>query len=231
MQRLLLASTSTVHGKPYLTYILPELQEFFSGVSEILFIPFARPSGLTHEAYTKIAKKAFAEIGIAVRGLHEFDDPVKAIKKAQGIFTGGGNSFVLLNTLYQFQLIPVLKEAVLQGIPYFGTSAGSNIAGPTIRTTNDMPIVYPPTFDALGLIPFNINPHYLDPDPESTHMGETRETRIKEYHFFNSLPVIGLREGSWLNVQGDRITLKGTLPARWFSLEEIKEIPSGAVLN
>jgi dipeptidase E len=216
MKNLLLASTSTVHGKPYLSYLFEALKNHFKGVDSIIFIPFARPSGLTHDAYTDVAKKAFAKIGIKVKGLHEFLDPIKAIEKAQGIFTGGGNSFVLLNELYTINVIDVLKKVINNGTPYFGTSAGSNIAGPSIKNTNDMPIVYPPSFEALGMIPFNINPHYLDPDPTSKHMGETRETRIKEYQFFNTIPVIGIREGSWLEVKGNTIILKGELPARWF---------------
>ena len=220
MKRLFLASTSTVHGKPYLTYILPELVRFFKGIDEILFIPFARPSGLTHDEYTAVARKAFASINIKVKALHECKDPIKAVKEANGFFTGGGNSFVLLNELYQLDVLPVLRESILNGTPYFGTSAGSNIAGQSIRNTNDMPIVYPPSFDAIGVIPFNINPHYLDPDPTSKHMGETRETRINEYQFFNKIPVIGLREGSWLEVKGKEITLRGELSARWFEMDK-----------
>ena len=231
MQRLILASTSTVHGKPYLTYILPELAQFFKGIDEILFIPFARPSGLTHDEYTAVARKAFATINIAVKGLHECKDPIKAVQEAKGFFTGGGNSFVLLNELYQLEVLPILKEAVLNGIPYFGTSAGSNIAGLSIRNTNDMPIVYPPSFDALGAIPFNINPHYLDPDPTSKHMGETRETRINEYQFFNKIPVLGLREGSWLEVKGKEIILRGELSARWFETgKETIELSEGTII-
>jgi dipeptidase E len=231
MQQLFLASTSTVHGKPYLTYILEELAVFFKGVDEIVFIPYARPSGLTHDEYTAVAQKAFASIDIVVKGLHEFQDPIKAVKEAKGFFTGGGNSFVLLNELYKLNILSVLKEAVLCGTPYFGTSAGSNIAGPSIKNTNDMPIVYPPSFDSIGAIPFNINPHYLDPDPNSKHMGETRETRINEYQFFNNIPVIGLREGSWLEVNGDTIILRGNLTARWFETsKEPIEIPSGRTL-
>ena len=231
MQRLILASTSTVHGKPYLTYILPELAQFFKGIDEILFIPFARPSGLTHDEYTAVARKAFATINIAVKGLHECKDPIKAVQEAKGFFTGGGNSFVLLNELYQLEVLPILKEAVLNGTPYFGTSAGSNIAGLSIRNTNDMPIVYPPSFDALGAIPFNINPHYLDPDPTSKHMGETRETRINEYQFFNKIPVLGLREGSWLEVKGKEIILRGELSARWFETgKETIELSEGTII-
>jgi dipeptidase E len=220
MKKILLASTSTVYGKPYLSYLFDTLKQHFAGVSEVLFIPYARPSGMTHDQYTETAAKAFAEIGIKIRGIHAFQDRVKAIREAQGFFTGGGNSFVLLNDLYKDNQIKVLREEVLKGKPYFGTSAGSNIAGPTIMNTNDMPIVYPPTFEAMGLIPFNINPHYLDPVEGSTHMGETRETRIDEYLVFNDIPVIGLREGSWLEIEGDSVVLKGRHTARWFEREK-----------
>ncbi len=216
MRRLLLASTSTVHGSPYLSYLFEALKAHFKGVSEIVFIPYARPSGLAHDQYTAIARKAFAQIDVKVTGLHEFENPIQAIKEAQGFFTGGGNSFVLLHDLCKIKALPVLKKAIEKGVPYFGTSAGSNIAGVNIMNTNDMPIIYPPSFDALSMIPFNINPHFLDPDPNSKHMGETRETRINEYQVFNTIPVMGLREGSWIVVEGDRITLKGKLQARWF---------------
>src|SRR5690606_28392361 len=136
------------------------------------------------------------------------------IKNAEAIFVGGGNTFVLLYQLYKNNLITVLKDTVKKGIPYLGTSAGSNICGLTIKTTNDMPIVYPPSFNAISLVPFDINPHYLDPDSNSKHMGETRETRIQEFHHFNTQPVIGLREGSWLHVNNNSIILKGDLTAR-----------------
>ncbi len=138
---------------------------------------------------------------------------------------------MLLNELYALAVLPHLRKAITSGIPYFGTSAGSNVCGPSIRNTNDMPIVYPPSFDALAMIPFNINPHYLDPDPTSKHMGETRETRIKEYQFFNDIPVIGIREGSWVEVVGDKITLRGVLKARWFETgKEPVELETGSSL-
>ncbi len=216
MKNILIASTSTVYGKPYLTYILPELARFFNGVTEILFIPYARPGGITHDEYTKIAGEAFEKIHIKVKGVHEFNDPIEAVQQAKGIFCGGGNTFVLLNALYENKIISALKNAVNHGTPYFGTSAGSNITGQSIKTTNDMPIVYPPSFDALGFIKFNINPHYLDPVEGSTHMGETRETRINEFLTQNDLPVIGLREGSWLVVNDMEVRLKGELNARLF---------------
>ena len=216
MKKLIIASTSTIHGSGYLEYLLPTLKEHFKNCTEIIFIPFARPSGITHDEYTAIAKKAFATININVKGLHEYEDYTSALKNAQGIFTGGGNTFLLVSQLYKQQVLTPLKEVVAHGIPYLGTSAGSNICGLTMNTTNDMPIVYPPSFSTLGYVPFNINPHYLDPDPTSTHKGETRETRIKEFHQFNTVPVVGLREGSWLYVNGNTITLEGTLDARIF---------------
>ena len=216
MKKLIIASTSTIHGSGYLEYLLPTLKEHFKNCTEIIFIPFARPSGITHDEYTAIAKKAFATININVKGLHEFEDYTNALKNAQGIFTGGGNTFLLVSQLYKQQILVPLKEVITNGTPYLGTSAGSNICGLTMNTTNDMPIVYPPSFSTLGYVPFNINPHYLDPDPTSTHKGETRETRIKEFHKFNTVPVVGLREGSWLYVNGNTITLEGTLDARVF---------------
>jgi dipeptidase E len=231
-KNMIIASTSSLHGSDYLDYLLPELRIHFENCKTILFIPFARPSGITHEEYTKKVFVAFAKIGIAVKGIHEFEDALTAIKKAEGIFTGGGNTFLLVAQLYKNNMMNALTEAVKSGTPYLGTSAGSNICGLTMQTTNDMPIVYPPSFKTLGLIPFNLNPHYLDADMQSKHMGETRETRIKEFHSFNTVPVLGLREGSWLDVKGDKIFLKGNLAARLFQQNQIpEEINSGADLS
>ena len=216
MKRILLASTSTVYGGTYLSYLQDELIDFFTGIDEILFVPYARPSGITHDEYTQIAQQFFNRVGKRIVGLHTFADPKEAIRQGKAIFTGGGNTFVLVNQLYGLEVMDVLREAVENGTLYMGTSAGSNIAGQTMQTTNDMPIVYPPSFKTLGLVPFNINPHYLDPDPQSKHKGETRETRIKEFHVFNDTPVIGLREGSWLRVEDEKVSLKGDLTARIF---------------
>ena len=216
MKRILLASTSTVYGGTYLSYLQDELIDFFTGIDEILFVPYARPSGITHDEYTQIAQQFFNRVGKRVVGLHTFADAKKAIRQAKAIFTGGGNTFVLVNRLYGLEVMDVLREAVENGTLYMGTSAGSNIAGQTMQTTNDMPILYPPSFKTLGLVPFNINPHYLDPDPQSKHKGETRETRIKEFHVFNDTPVIGLREGSWLRMEDEKVSLKGDLTARIF---------------
>lgn len=220
MKSIIIASTSTLHGGNYLEYLLPTLQSHFKNCSTILFIPYARPSGISHDEYTKKAVQAFASINIKVQGIHEFENPEEAIQNAEGVFTGGGNTFLLVTQLYKNKIMQLLAEKVKNGTPYLGTSAGSNICGLSMQTTNDMPIIYPPSFQTLGLIPFNLNPHYLDPDANSQHMGETRETRIKEFHAFNAIPVLGLREGSWLEVKGNKITLKGALKARLFKQNE-----------
>ena len=213
---MIVASTSTIFGSGYLEYLLPTLEKHFANVKSIVFIPFARPGGISYEKYTALAKKAFAGIHINVKGLHEFDNYKAAILEAEGIFTGGGNTFELVNQLYKQEVLTSLKIAIEKGVPYLGTSAGSNICGVSMMNTNDMPIVYPPSFKTLGCIPFNINAHYLDPVKDYTHMGETRETRIKEFHVFNDTAVLGLREGSWLEVNDNSITLQGKYTARLF---------------
>ncbi len=227
--RLLIVSTSKIHGSEYMSYLLDEVKDFFR-TDEIVFIPYARPSGISYDEYTAAPRKAFAEIGIKVKGLHEFEDAAEALRHAKGIFTGGGNTFLLLKTLYENDLIHVLREVVGRGTPYMGSSAGSNITGLSISTTNDMPIVYPPSFEALQFVPFNINPHYLDPDPDSKHQGETRETRIKEFHHFNTQPVIGIREGSWLRLEKRKLELRGEHTARLFEAgKEPREVEPGDV--
>ncbi len=216
MKHIIIASTSTIYGSGFLDYLLDELAIFFKPAKHILFIPYARPGGISYDEYTQKAKNAFSKINKNVIGIHEFENPNEAINNAEAIFVGGGNTFVLTYQLYKNNIVASLQNAVKQGTPYLGTSAGSNICGLTIKTTNDMPIVYPPSFKALSFVPFNINPHYLDSDTTSTHMGETRETRIQEFHCYNTPPVVGLREGSWLYVNNNTITLKGNLSARIF---------------
>lgn len=216
MKNLIVASTSTIHGGTYLSYLFPEIAQLFSETKEVLFIPYARPGGISHDKYTEIAQEAFSKIGKKIIGIHSLENPMEAIKNAKGIFIGGGNTFVLVSQLYKKNILEVLREAIFNGLPYLGTSAGSNICGTTMNTTNDMPIVYPPSFKTLGVIPFNVNPHYLDPNPTSKHMGETRETRINEFHTQNTIPVIGIREGSWLQVKNNTILLKGSHTARIF---------------
>lgn len=223
MKKIIIASTSTLHNGSYLDYLLPTLALHFKGIQNLLFIPYARPGGITHDEYTAKVSEAFAKTGIAVKGIHAFDNPTTALEQAEAIFTGGGNTFLLVTQLYKTGIIETLEKVVKNGTPYLGTSAGSNICGLTMGTTNDMPIVYPPSFNTLAFVPFNINPHYLDPIEGSTHMGETRETRINEFHHFNSQPVLGLREGSWLEVLGNKITLKGDLTARLFRQNQTPE--------
>ncbi len=214
--KLLLCSSSTVHPLGYLEYCKDDITDFFQGAKNITFIPYARPGGISHEEYTSIAKGGFKNAGLEIKGINEFDDPKEAVKNADGIFTGGGNTFLLLKTLYENGLVELIRSEVSNGTKYMGTSAGSNIAGPSVKTTNDMPIVYPPSFDSLNLVPFNLNPHYLDPDPTSTHKGETREKRINEYHFQNDNLVVGLREGSILRIENDKVELLGDHTIRIF---------------
>jgi dipeptidase E len=226
---IILASTSTLFGGNYLEYLKEELIGLYKGVDEIIFIPFARPGGISHEDYTEKAKSFFETINIKVRGLHEFDDKTEALDLAKGFFTGGGNTFLLVKTLHEENLMSVLKKNIEAGKPYLGCSAGSNIGGQNMKTTNDMPIVYPPSFDCMGLVPFNINPHYLDPNPELKHNGETRETRIKEFLTQNEIKVLGLREGNWIRRIDNIITVEGSELTRIFEKgKEPYEIKSGS---
>jgi dipeptidase E len=210
---LLLISTSTVHGTQYLEHAFGPLEDFLGPVRRVLFIPYALQD---RAGYAAKARAAFASIGCGLDSIHEASSPGEAVERAEAVFTGGGNTFRLLKALYEADLMAVLRRRVGEGMRYAGASAGSNLACPTIKTTNDMPIVEPPTFEALGLVPFQINPHYLDPDRGSTHMGETRETRIREFHEENETPVVGLREGAILRVDGGAVTLQGIAGARIF---------------
>lgn len=228
---ILLASTSTLYEGSYLDYLTEEIKLLFQGIDEILFIPFARPSGISHEEYTNKARLFFEALGISVKGLHEFEDQKAAIESAKGYFTGGGNTFLLVKTLHENNLMEVLKENILKQKPYLGTSAGSNIGGLNMRTTNDMPIVQPPSFECLGLVPFNLNPHYLDPDPTLKHNGETRETRILEFLTQNDTKVVGLREGNWIRKRGEKISIGGSQSTRIFEVGKAPvEVPPGTVL-
>lgn len=222
-KQLLLISNSTLHGSGYLDHCADNIKTFLGKRKRVLFIPYARPGGITREEYTRIAKDRFEKMGYELAGIHEHPSPKDAVKTADALFIGGGNTFVLLHGLYQAGVIDDIQIKVKEGMPYIGTSAGSNIACKSIKTTNDMPIVYPPSFEGLNLVPFNINPHYLDPDPDSKHMGETRQTRIKEFHVYNNEYVVGLREGAILHVVNDTITLKGTTGARIFKKDSEPE--------
>jgi dipeptidase E len=211
--RLLLISNSTLHGSGYLDHCEEALRSFLGGIRRILFVPYALSD---RAAYASRARERFARLGYGCGSVHEAEDPKAAVASAEAFFVGGGNTFRLLKTLYDLDLVEPLRRRVREGAPYAGASAGSNVACITIKTTNDMPIVEPPRFDGLGLVPFNVNPHYLDPDPESRHMGETREERIREFHEENAPPVVGLREGAMLHVEPPRVTLLGVTGARLF---------------
>ena len=205
-RRLVLASTSKVHGTGYLDHLLPWLEGLFAGVGRLLFVPYALHD---LDGYTGTVRQRFAALGVEVDGIHRAGDPVAAVDAAEAIFIGGGNTFRLLDRLLRGALVEPIRRRVLGGLPYLGASAGSNVAGPTIRTTNDMPIVRPASFRALGLVDFQINPHYVDPDPGSSHMGETRDTRLREFHEENETPVVALREGALLEVEDERVTVAG----------------------
>jgi dipeptidase E len=212
-RRLVLISTSTVFGTRYLEHAFPELRDALGDVSSVLFIPHALQD---RQGYAAKARAAFEEMGYRLDSLHEAFDPRRAIERAEAIFCGGGNTFRLLKALQDMGVLPLIRRRVAEGLVYSGASAGSNLACPTIRTTNDMPIVQPPSLDALDLVPFQINPHYVDPLPDSRHMGETREARIREFHEENDTPVVGLREGAILRVDGESVLLKGLAGARVF---------------
>ncbi|MFD0041100.1 dipeptidase PepE [Streptomyces anulatus] len=211
---LLLLSNSTQYGCGYLEHALDTVTAFLPTNARLAFVPYALAD---HTAYTARVREALEPSGITVRGVHENTDPVAELAASDAVFIGGGNSFRLLGALYRTGLREAVRDAVRGGLPYMGASAGTNMAAPTLRTSNDMPIVQPPSFETLGLVPFQINPHYLDPDPASTHKGETREERLTEFLEENDVPVLGLREGSWLRVDGDRAHVRGARPARLFS--------------
>lgn len=228
-KRLLLISNSTLHGSGYLDHAAAEIHNFLDGVSRVLFIPFALAD---HNDYASRARQRFAALGYELDSIHEADDKQRAVNQAEAVFIGGGNTFRLLKSLYVFALLHPIKHRAEAGMPFIGSSAGSNVAGPTIRTTNDMPIVEPPSFNALGLVSFQINPHYLDPSPDSTHMGETREERIIQFLEENETPVVGIREGAMIRVEQGSAMLKGSTGARIFRRAQPPiEILPGARLN
>lgn len=212
-------------------YLRGELVKLYVGIEEVLFIPYARPNGISYEEYTQKAQMFFQTMGIRIKGIHEFGNPIEAIQQAKAYFTGGGNTFLLVKALHKQGMMYILKENVEKGKPYLGCSAGSNIGGQNMKTTNDMPIVYPPSFECMGLVPFNINPHYLDPNPDLKYNGETRETRIKEFLIQNEIKVVGLREGNWIRRLGDEIRVEGSQLTRIFENgKEPYEIESGSLL-
>ena len=228
-KRLLLISNSKQFGRGFLDHAEEELRSFLGSISRVLFVPYALKD---RDEYAQIIGGRLLQMGYGLEPIHRAADPRKAVENAPAIFIGGGNTFRLLKTLYENKLLEVIRSRVESGMPYVGSSAGSVVSCPTIRTTNDMPIVEPPSLAALGLISFQLNCHYLDPDPNSTHMGETREVRLREFHEENDIPVLGIREGSMLRVENGVVVLKGTTGAKMFRRGETPmEIAPGTVVR
>ena len=224
--RALLISSSKVYGGGYLDHAEAAIRERLAGVRRVLFVPYALADW---KAYAATARTRYEAMGFGLDSLHESTDPHAAVKAAEAVFVGGGNTFRLLKTLYDLGLLAPLRARALAGMPFVGSSAGTNIACPTVRTTNDMPIVEPPSLSALGLVRFQVNPHYLDPDPDSRHMGETREMRLLQFLEENDVPVVGLREAGMLQIEGESATLLGTASARLFRRRVAPvEVPPGA---
>lgn len=216
--RLLLLSNSTNHGCGYLEHAEPLVREHFGSVRRVLFVPFALHD---QAAYTAKVEGRLKELGYGVEPLVEGAGAPAAVARAEAIFVGGGNTFRLLDRLRRCGALDALRARASAGVPYMGASAGTVITAPTIRTTNDMPIVEPGSLASLGLLPFQINAHYVDADPASRHMGETRELRLEQFHEENDVPVLGLREGGILRVDGpagrpSRVRLAGTAGGRIF---------------
>lgn len=211
--KILLISNSTVYGRGYLDHVEEQIRTFLGDANRVLFFPFALHD---QDGYAAKARARFEAMGYSVSSVHESKNAQEAVEQTEAIFIGGGNTFRLLKALQDRELISVIRRKVESGAPYIGSSAGSNVAGPTIKTTKDMPIVQPRSFDSLSLVPFQISPHYQDPDPNSQHMGETQEERILQFLEENETPVVGMREGAWLLVENDSVKLKGASGARIF---------------
>jgi dipeptidase E len=212
-KRVLLISNSTMCGSGYLDHAEVEIRDFLGNIGKVLFIPFAL---YDRDAYASTARERFQKMGYGLDSIHIASDAQQAVNDAEAIFIGGGNTFRLLKALYDTDVLQLIQRRVAKGMLYIGSSAGSNVAGPTIKTTKDMPIVQPPSFDALGLVPFQISPHFLDPDPNSNHVGETQEERILQFLEENDTPVAGLREGAMVRVESGSHTLNGSSGARIF---------------
>lgn len=228
-KRLLLISNSTHYGSGYLDHVEGNIRRFLGPIRRALFAPFAL---YDHATYAARARQRFAAMGYGLESLHEASDLQQALADAEAIFVGGGNTFRLLKGLYDLDLLPAIQGRVEEGMAYIGASAGSIVACPTLKTTKDMPVVQPPFFDALGLVPFQISPHYLDPDPHSTHMGETQEERILQFLEENDAAVVGLREGAMLRVEDGSVRLEGCAGARIFErCQAPVEVAPGAKLD
>ncbi len=229
MKRILLISNSTLYGSGYLDHAETEIRDVLGPARRIAFIPFA---AYDRGKYAAQARARFERMNCELISVHDVSNPLREVENADAIFVGGGNTFRLLKGLYDFDLLEPIRRVAAAGRPYIGSSAGAIVAGPSLRTTKDMPVVEPPEFAALGLVPFQISPHYLDPDPTSRHMGETQEERILQFLEENDAPVAGLREGAMLRVDGETVTLKGSAGARLFRRgEHPVEVEPGAQVS
>jgi dipeptidase E len=227
--RILLISNSSVYGRGYLDHVGKQIKNFLGDIEKVLFFPFAL---YDRDEYAAKAKARFTTLGYALKSAHTTPDARKAIEQTDAIFIGGGNTFRLLKALQDFELLDSIRRKIKSGAPYIGSSAGSNVAGPTIKTTKDMPIAQPRSFDSLNLISFQISPHYQDPDPTSKHMGETQEERILQFLEENPTPVVGIREGAWLLIEDGSVMLKGEAGARIFRRGEAPvEITPGTEIS
>jgi dipeptidase E len=229
VRKLLLISNSTLHGSGYLDHAEKEIRDSVGSKSKIVFVPYA-----VHDLreYAAKAQERLRNMGLSLQSIHDISNMARAIDEADAIFVGGGNTFRLLKGLHDHDLLGPIRRRVAAGVPYIGSSAGSIVACPTLKTTKDMPVVQPASFEALGLVPFQISPHYLDPDPSSTHMGETQEERILQFLEENEEAVVGLREGSILRVQDGAVLLKGPNTARIFRCgQKPVEVPTGSDLQ
>ena len=223
-KRILLISNSTLYGSGYLDHAESEIRDFLGNVGRVLFVPYAL---FDRDDYAAQAGERFQRMDYQLASIHTANHPKHAVQEAEAVFIGGGNTFRLLKALYDNDVLAAIRERVNRGMPYIGSSAGANVAGPTIKTTKDMPIVQPPSFDALGIVPFQISPHFQDPDPNSKHMGETQEDRIRQFLEENDTPVFGLREGAMVRVENGTMRLKGSFGARIFrkGLEPVETLP------
>ena len=228
LMKLLLISNSTNAGEEYLRYPLPRIGRFLEGVREVAFVPYAAVT-FSYAEYERRVAARFAELGIRLRSVHREADPARAVRRAKAICVGGGNTFALTRKMQEQGLMAAIRGRVRAGVPYVGWSAGSNVCCPTICTTNDMPIVEPDSFRAIGAVKFQINPHYLDANPQG-HAGETREQRILEFIQANPRRwVVGLREGCMLHYEQGRLELVGSRPMRVFKkgLQPFEVEPGG----
>lgn len=213
--------------------LIAEVQWLLGDLRQMLFVPYALAD---HDRYLAMMNELVGRAGFALDGIHQHPDPHAAVANAQAIFVGGGNTFRLLSDLYRYDLLEVIRSRVRQGMPYLGVSAGSNVACPTLQTTNDMPITLPPSFEALGLVPFQLNPHYYfgrtfveTADGLQEHFGETRDDRLAEFHEMNDTPVIGLWEGGLLRVEDDRVTLVGSSARLFLKGQPPRDLQPGPV--